>query len=292
MFADEFFASSSILQYGEAVRPAQEKAEDSLMPRSSKTYSSRIIKAGALLPDTLTLFANWCESQSVTENLQRLQRENVFGKASRSRIKDILAIFRQRYLGDKATTKALSRVVENRLPKAALDRIFYFHSAQSDRLLHDVVTELLWEYYSRGKVEIHPNEIEAALTRWVREGKTSARWQAYTTRRVAQGLLATLRDFGVLQGKVNKRLAPMHLPIGAFAYIAFYLHQSQPSGERLIQHPEWRLFFLSTQGVERLFMEAHQRRLLEYHAAGPVIRISFPSESLEDYASVISERAI
>ena len=255
-------------------------------------YTSRIIKAGALLGDTKTLLANWNTSKSVAENLERFKHENIFGKTSRSRIEDILAIFRQRYLNEESVAISLSELVKNRLPTEALNSILFFHSAQSDRLLHDVVTELLWDYYSRGKTEVHPNEIEAALTRWVREGRTSARWQAYTTRRVAQGLLATLRDFGVLQGKVNKRLAPMHLPIDAFAYIAFYLHQRQPSGERLIQHPEWRLFFLSTQGVERLFMEAHQRRLLEYHAAGPVIRISFQGESLEDYAIVIAERAI
>jgi hypothetical protein len=109
---------------------------------------------------------------------------------------------------------------------------------------------------------------------------------------VAQGLLATLRDFGVLLGATNKRLAPPALPVSAFSYIAFYLRDKQASGERVIQSKEWALFFLSTNEVERLFMEAHQQRLLEYHAAGSVIRINFPSESLEDYARVISERAI
>jgi hypothetical protein len=34
----------------------------------------------------------------VPENLDRIRRENVFAKASRSRVEDILAVFRQRYL--------------------------------------------------------------------------------------------------------------------------------------------------------------------------------------------------
>lgn len=91
--------------------------------------------------------------------------------------------------------------------------------------------------------------------------------------------MSTLRDFGILQGAVNKRLAPVYLPIEAFAYIALYLRQGQPSGERLINHPEWRLFFLSPPAVERFFVEAHQYHLLEYHAAGSIIRISFPTTS-------------
>jgi hypothetical protein len=82
----------------------------------------------------------------------------------------------------------------------------------------------------------------------------------------------------------------MYLPVEAFAYIAFYLHQKQPSGERLLGHPEWRLFFLSPQAVERFFIEAHQSRLLEYYAAGSIIRITFPTGSIEEYAHALVER--
>src|SRR4051794_15639652 len=64
---------------------------------SSAPYTSRIIKAGALLDDTKTLLAHWDTQASVPENLDRVRRENVFGKASRSRVEDILAVFRQRY---------------------------------------------------------------------------------------------------------------------------------------------------------------------------------------------------
>jgi len=272
---------------------AREEQAYSAMTESERSlYTSRIIKAGGLLADTTTLFENWDESESIGENLDRLQRENIFGKASRSRISDILAVFRQRYLQEESTTKALAFLVKSRFPKSALDRVFYFHSAQSDRLLHDVVTEVLADFYTRGRTEVRIDDIQRIITQWVREGKTTARWSEYTIRRVTQGLLATLRDFGVLQGATYKRLAPLYLPVTAFSYIAYHLRGAQASGERLIHSKEWALFFLSTTDVERLFMEAHQLRLLEYYAAGSVIRVTFPSQSLEDYARVISERAI
>ncbi|MBI3948944.1 MAG: DUF1819 family protein [Acidobacteria bacterium] len=253
-------------------------------------YTSRIIKAGALLADTKMLLAHWDEALSVSDNLDRFRRENIFGKASRSRIEDILGIFRQRYLTSKPVTKALVFLVKAGFPSSGLDRILYFHSAQADTLLHDVVTDVLLPFQMRGVADIFIDHIHAAIARWVNEGKTISRWSEYTIRRVTQGLMATLRDFGVLQGAVNKRLAPVYLPVEAFAYIAFYLGRTQPSGERLINNPEWRLFFLQPQAVERFFIEAHQRHLLGYHAAGPVIRIDFPAESLEEYAHVIVER--
>jgi hypothetical protein len=94
-----------------------------------------------------------------------------------------------------------------------------------------------------------------------------------------------------LTGAVSKRLAPAYLPVEAFAYVAFYLKQRQPSGAKLIDLPDWKLFFLPPEGVERLLIEAHQQGLLEYHAAGTVTRLTFPANSLEDYADVLAETA-
>jgi Putative inner membrane protein (DUF1819) len=106
-------------------------------------YTSKIIKAGALLADTKTLLSHWDVQASVRENLDRMRRENVFDKASRSRVQNILAILRQRYLREESVAKALVILVNHRFPSASLDRLLYFHSARTDHLLHDMVTELL-----------------------------------------------------------------------------------------------------------------------------------------------------
>jgi len=253
-------------------------------------YTTKIIKAGALLADTKTLLAHWDLDSSVQDNLQRIQHENMFGKTSRSRVEDILRIFRQRYLTEEAVTRALVVLVRQRFPASALDRILYFHSAQSDRLLCDTVLEILVPLKAKGIINIDADDIQRTLAKWVREGKTTSEWGDYTIRRVSQGLLATLRDFGVLEGAVNKRIAPALLPVHAFAYIMFFLKQHQSSGTKLINLPHWKLFFLPPEGVERFLFEAHQSNLLEYHAAGTVTRLTFPADTLEEYANVLAER--
>jgi hypothetical protein len=253
-------------------------------------YSSKIIKAGALLADTKTLLSHWNTEASVNENIKRIRNENLFGKGSRSRVDDIVAIFRHRYLSDKSVTKSLVILVSKRLPAVALNRILYFHAAQADQLLHDVVTDVFLPQNARGLSHIDVREVENVLTKWVAAGKTIGHWSEPTIRRIAQGLLSTLRDFGVLQGAVNKRITPGYLPTEAFAYIAFYLKQHQPSGAKLLELPDWKLFFLPREGVERFFFEAHQRELLEYHVAGSVTRLTFPAKTLEEYANVLAQR--
>jgi len=70
------------------------------------------------------------------------------------------------------------------------------------------------------------------------EGKTTTVWGEDTLLHVAQHALASLRDFGILEGATQKYLAPVMLPIEPFAFIAFdllkrtdleivfYIHQS------------------------------------------------------------------
>ncbi len=256
-----------------------------------RIYTSKITQVGAQLTDTRTLLTHWDETKTVAENLRQFQSQNIFGKASRIRVSRVLKVFRERYLGEEAVITSLVTLAKGGISSEILDPILYFHAAQSDYLLHDIVTEFLVDRKETGTTEIGSNDFLGIIKRWSDEGKTSKRWAEGTLDRIAVGLLATLRDFGVLRGVVNKQLAPVYLPVESFAYIAHYLKQTQPSGERLIHDPEWRLFFLSPQAVEHFFIEAQQHKLLEYHAAGPVIRISFPVETLEEYANVILRAA-
>jgi hypothetical protein len=103
--------------------------------------------------------------------------------------------------------------------------------------------------------------------------------------------LAAFRDFGILEGKSQKRLASFILPVESFAYLAFCLHREGVLGRKLVFHTDWDLFLLQTPAVEHYFLEAHQRQLVAYHAAGSTVSISFPCEELEDYARVVVERS-
>ena len=153
--------------------------------RSSRLYTSKIIKAGALLSDTKTLLAHWVNSLSAPDNLYRFQRDNVFGKSSRSRVEDVLAIFRQRYINEPSVILALSKLVKGRFPSASLEPLLYFHSARSDKLLFDTVVDFLLPRLSQGIFDIQVQDIKQKINEFVRDGKTTSAWSDYTTTRVA-----------------------------------------------------------------------------------------------------------
>ena len=258
---------------------------------SDPVYTSRIIKASALIADTKVLLSEWDLDQPMADNLDRARRQNIFGKTSRKRVEDILLIFRQRYFDDADLGTALVTLVQGDAPAQWLDPLLYFFSAQNDRTLRDMVVEVVYPQHRAGYTDLPIEVATRAVHNWVAENKTTTRWGEGTMVRVAQGLTATLRDFGVLRGAANKQLTPIYLPVESFALIALWLQQRERSGHLVLHSDDWRLFFLPVEGVERFFIESHQEHLLTYHAAGSVVRIEFPASTLTEYAHVLLERA-
>jgi hypothetical protein len=258
---------------------------------ASPLYTSRIIKASALIADTKVLLSEWHLDEPVSDNLDRARRQNIFGKASRRRLEDILRIFRQRYFDDADIGTALVTLAQRGAPVAWLDPLLYFFAAQNDRTLRDVVVDTVYPRHRSGYLDLPPKIVCRSLRSWVAEGKTASSWNDETIERVAQGVMATLRDFGVLKGAVRKQIAPIYLPATAFALMALWLQHQELSGNRVLHSDDWKLFFLPVEGVERFFIEADQEHLLIYYAAGSVVRIEFPAATLTEYAHVLLERA-
>ena len=241
------------------------------------------------MDDTKTLLEFWDEAASVEENFSRIREQNIFGKSSRSRIEDELKIFHQRYFVDPEVASALVRLVKNNVTNEVLHPILFYFSAKADNLLYDTA-RILESYAMRGQKSITVDEIKREISKFVDDRKTTTRWSENTITEVTRHLMATLRDFGLLEGGANKRVASFYLPNQAFAFIALYLYNEGNPGEKLVNHPDWGLFFLNSRLVERFFLECHQEGLSNYHGAGSVIRIDFPTLSLTEYADVVARK--
>jgi hypothetical protein len=255
------------------------------------TYSSRIIKATALLSDTKALMASWDLSLDVNTNLNNARQNNIFGKASRSRVEDILCVFKQRYFKDPQIGNALVTLVQARVPTKWIDPLFYYYSAQNDPTLRDIVLEVVNPRRQAGFSDVHMDHVIRKLRDWNAEGKTCSAWGKDTLLHVARHALATLRDFGILEGTNQKYLTPVVLPIEPFSFIAYDLLQKVGSGDRVLHSPEWALFDLKPNDVEEHLIEAHQQKLCQYYAAGAVIRLEFPFKDLMELTNVIIERS-
>jgi hypothetical protein len=249
-----------------------------------KPYNTRIQKGGALLEDMRMIVRSWDENSTDS----RAEVRRLLGKKTLARSQDTMVrAFAPRFLqGDPPNAWKIVRFLEDRNAEPEYLRpVYYWITARSDRLLYEFVTEELIHVARSGNGSVRIEETSTWICGQIK--KADQEWTPTVTLKVGRGILAALRDFGILEGGSKKRVAPAHLPIEAFCYIAFWLGRLGYSGESLVRHSDWRLFLFSPEIVERLMLEAHQQNLLSFHSAGRIYRVDFPTDDSGDYANAL-----
>ena len=113
-------------------------------------------------------------------------------------------------------------------------------------------------------------------------------WTETIRTKVARGLLAALRDFGILSGAVRKEFAPPSLSIAGFGYVAFRLHEDGASSRALFASPVWRRWLLDPARVTELFHEAERQGLLRYSSAGSAVRVDWLQDTLSEVVCAVA----
>ena len=107
------------------------------------------------------------------------------------------------------------------------------------------------------------------------------RLESATTARVASGLLRIAADFGLLNGGTVKEFASYHLPDESFIYLLHAIAELEPNARRMIESPEWRMYLMDAEDVEREILRLHQFRRGAYEVAGSLARLDSRRHRLE-----------
>lgn len=253
---------------------------------SSSAFTSRLQKGGALLSDMRLMVSRWSDEMSeagMTPDIARM-----LTKSTRARAKDTyIRAFRPRFIaGNPPEAWRLARTLEDHAaPPEVTTPFYYWLTARAEPPLYEFASAALYAKSRSHDREVRIEETVAWLDKRVQ--KDGKEWTPTVCKKVARGILATLRDFGILEGAVRKRVAPVHLAPQTFALIAFVLHELGTEGKALVAHPDWRIFLLGETGADHLFMECHQHRWLRYDSAGNIRRIEFLADSFKEYVDVV-----
>ncbi len=264
------------------------------MPAVSTRYTSRIQKGGALFEEMRELVRIWTDAP-LERNKAEVIRLNPLNKATRARMEDVVnRIFVPRFVQGpiRDSWKMLAPLERLGASVAMVRPLYFWLTALAEPLIYDFCREFLTAKRARGLFLIDVTE----AAEWV--AAKGNNWSDNVNIKVTRALLAALRDFGALEGRVNKRLATPSLPVSSFAWIAFCLHHNGAAVRDFLIHPDWALFLLTAADVEHLLLEAHQQGLLEYyaarsdtHAALSVVsqdyQIVQPKEVLEFYRDLV-----
>ena len=243
--------------------------------------SSNIVKAGALVTDTRRFVEVWDSDQSAGYNLERIEQENLLGLPSRKRIYDTLTYgLRPRYVdpGDEVIPALRELIADN---GAFLDACYY-ETARVDLLLAQFVEGPLFDWHDHGRLTVSTEDVVEWLDKRI-ANEDLPEWSESLRRRVSQGFLSALRDFGILAGATRskrKDISPRSLTLRGFVYVAFRLHQQGLSSRGILASNVWRRWLVRESELLELVHAAHGTGALAFESAGSAIRMDWSSHSL------------
>ena len=162
--------------------------------------------------------------------------------------------------------------------------MYYWITAASERLVYDYVADELLPRSRGHDLIVRTEEVSSWITGRLAKGDNATG----VANRVAQGLLAAFRDFGILEGTARKRIAPpicqsRRLPISPLPCTrrAPAVTPGEPPGLDTFSP-------VADRCREHHFLEADRSGILKFQAAGKIVHIRFPRHSYKEMADAIA----
>lgn len=256
-----------------------------MMKDRSNVVSSFTIIKGSMIEETYAAFRGWDLAQSKQENLERLRDENLVGAASANWLRDVRFVISRRFDPD-TRDRSLVELAQAGVDREVWTPILLWHMTRDEFLVRDFLISWLYPRYVDGVYRLRSDEVVAYLQALAEHDgiEWSGAWTAATTARVASGLLRMAADFGLLTGKNDKGFASYHLPDQSFLYLLHAAAESEPSVSKLVALPDWRMYLLAPDDVERRIVDLHQFRKLHYEVAGSLAQLTLPCRTAAEFA--------
>jgi len=242
--------------------------------RDTGDYSSRNTSKGALVKEAFILFSAARERGLTTDQLRDTAlRGQMFPGASyenRQRIWDCLH-WRYFAAGTNWIQRALASATAGSANAPLFLSVAYLYFSLRDRLTFDLVTDLVWSRWRSQSVVITVADVLEFLERASNAHPAVKKWRASTRTKLAQSILAGLRDFGVLRGIQRKQIQrPVISPEAVFHLLCVLLAEGL-SGRAVLDAPDWHLFLWTEDDVAKALSDLSQRRWIRFEGAGRTV---------------------
>ena len=252
-------------------------------PRSMEISPFTIIK-GSLIPETYSAFRVWDLEATSAENYGRLTSSNSIGAKSVNWLRDVIKVLHRRF-DPIDHDRALVLLAKAECAMDVWKPILLWHMTRDEFLVRDFVARWLTAEFKAGQYALRTKDVLRYYSTLATEpARQVAKWSEATKKRVAAGLLRIALDFGLLRGTAIKHFASFHLPDECFLYVVHAIAENEPNARRIVDSPEWRLYFMGPSDVEQALFRLHQFRRLHYEVAGTLAQLQLPCASSIDYA--------
>ncbi|MDY0061157.1 MAG: DUF1819 family protein [Myxococcota bacterium] len=250
--------------------------------RQAVVSSFTIIK-GSLISETYQIFRGWDFSRGREENLRQAVDTNAIGASSTNWLRDVYKVLHRRF-EPSGEDRPLVELAQGGCDLEKWRPLLLWHMTRDEFLVRDFLANWLYPQFQEGALRVRTDDLLPYLTSLHAKGLVEDAWSESTLERVASGLLRIAVDFGLMTGAIVREFASYHLPDQCFIYLLHALKEKLPSARQVVHAPDWRMYFLEPDDVERELFRHHQFRRLNYEVAGSLAQLTLPCTTAAAYA--------
>lgn len=259
---------------------------------SASPYSSRNSSKGALLTEAKILFSYLAKRNSLDSARQAIFEDNIFAKKTHQTRKRCWEILHSRYFPQQEDLEKIHPIIalfRSNASEKIRQGVLYYHFAISDLFSYEVTTELIYDLYRRGLTNIAPRDVHGFLDTKMKSHPEINTWSPQTHLSLVNHYLSAIRDFGILEGKDQKKIHRLTVEEDLFLYIVTYLRDCGKSPKAILVSDDFKLFLLSQQEVESKLLEAQRNGKINFNKAGYIVSLELPWRSVLEYIENIGQ---
>lgn len=255
-------------------------------------YTTQLQAGLGLVNETLLLLDLWSQGMSGADLNKAALRSGAFPKMSARRLRNIvIECFAPRYLREGARPAQLLKTLLPTATAPELGQLLLLYTCRANPILADFIREVYWDRYAGGAAAVTKDDARAFIRRAVDHGKTIKRWSDSTIVRVANYLLGTCADYGLLgqRDRSGRRIVPFRLEPRVAAFLAHELHSRGIGDNSLVTHEDWRLFGLDADDVRSELKRMSLNGQIILQSAGSLTHIGWKHKGLEEFVGVLAQ---
>lgn len=213
--------------------------------RSTGPYLPTMASKAALLEET-RLFLVTSGQYDLETTLQILLNMTLVQRSRETR-KIILDVIRTRLVRWNPPAWVLQDLISfaNEASLEALRAALLLHIPRQDHILYDFVQEIIFTRWQRGAIQITVADVQKFFDATQTAHPEVTHWSFETRLRLARGILATLRDYGLLKGAAQKQVTFPIIPAQVVQHCIRLLDAEGIACTQMADHPDWCLWLWS-----------------------------------------------
>lgn len=257
-----------------------ERDVSSTILRDLGPYSTRNSSKGALIVEAGKLIESIGLGLSVDKIRSEAMDGSLFSQSTRYTRERIWKILHYRYLSMQTEWMISDFKVAYEEGPSSRDfvSLLYLHFALRDRLTYDFVTQTLWDKWISNQRSVSPSDVLFTLDQASKTQFRIREWAEATRKKLASSILAALRDFGILEGKLKKALIRPVLPLFTAEHILRILTMEGVRGSDVLRDTTWRLFLYREEDVADILSRLAQNHHIQFERVGDTVVLGTPDE--------------